>query len=135
MRPDPIRSPLPSPMHIDRTTAAAQPALPKKVAFTDEDEKPANAQQPAKEKGPDDLPDKVAAWFEKSDANKDEQLTVEEATEYIVEWINEEYGIVITEGRENAMVKNIFNEIDVNHDGFIDKKELENHMRETQIAR
>ena len=33
------------------------------------------------------------------------------------------------------MVKNIFNEIDVNHDGFIDRKELENHMRETQIAR
>ena len=29
------------------------------------------------------------------------------------------------------MVKNIFNEIDVNHDGFIDKTELENHMRET----
>ena len=63
--------------------------------------------------------------------NKDQQLTIEEATEYIVEWINEEYGIVITDGLENAMVKNIFNEIDVNHDGFIDKTELENHMRET----
>ena len=33
------------------------------------------------------------------------------------------------------MVTNIFKEIDVNHDGFIDKTELETHMRETAIAR
>ena len=59
-------------------------------------------------------------------------LTVDEATEYIKQWITDEYGIA---NPGEALVQNTFKEIDVNKDGFIDKVELENHMRETKIAR
>lgn len=57
---------------------------------------------------------------------------MEEANEYIKDWIKEEYGV---DNPSQAMIEDVFNEIDSNHDNLISKEELETHMRETKEAR
>ena len=64
------------------------------------------------------MPQEVSDWFEKLDANKDNILTVNEANAYIKNWIMGEYGI---KNPAQAMIEDVFREIDINGDKQISR--------------